>query len=174
MFILKLNGVKHKKLVANGLPHVNISRFGQAEFGENLLLRTGVANSEVGLVGTRIVVRGHGRLKIGKNVGMTNTSIFVDDSITIGDNVMIGGGTQIFDTNFHSTDADNRIAGKNASTDVKTSPIHIGDKVFIGTNCLICKGVTIGDNAVIAAGSVVVKNVGANEMHGGNPAKKLK
>ena len=152
-----LNGVKHGKIRSIGSPYINISRFGTAEIGNNFYLRTGQSNSEVGQIGTRIIVRGKGKLKIGANVGMTNATIFADNSITIGDNVMIGGGTQIFDTNFHSTDPVIRTSGKEISEDVKTAPVMIGNNVFIGTNCIICKGVIIEDNAIIPAGSVVYK-----------------
>jgi acetyltransferase-like isoleucine patch superfamily enzyme len=60
--------------------------------------------------------------------------------------------------------------GRNASS----KPIIIEDDVFIGTNCIIGKGITIGARSVIAAGSVVVKNVPADEIWGGNPAKFIK
>ncbi|MBQ8246439.1 MAG: hypothetical protein IJZ42_04845 [Lachnospiraceae bacterium] len=57
---------------------------------------------------------------------------------------------------------------------VKSAPIHIEDKVWIGTGCKILKGVTIGEGAVVAAGSVVVKDVEAWTMVGGNPAVVIK
>lgn len=52
--------------------------------------------------------------------------------------------------------------------------LHIEDYVFIGTRSIICKGVTIGDHSVIAAGSVVIKDVPADEVWGGNPAQFIK
>ena len=171
--IFALNGIKSKKIKAYGVPYVNISREGSVHIGDNFYIRTGTSRSEVGSTGSRIIVRGKGKLKIGNNVGMTNTTIFVDESITIGDNVMIGGGVQIFDTNFHSVDPSIRTSGKEVHSDIKTAPVNIGNNVFIGTNSIICKGVFIGENAMIAAGSVVIKNVGANEKHGGNPAGKI-
>ena len=54
-----------------------------------------------------------------------------------------------------------------------TSPIKIGNDVWIGTGAKILKGVTIEDGAVIAAGSLVKSNVNAYEVHGGVPAKKI-
>jgi maltose O-acetyltransferase len=53
-------------------------------------------------------------------------------------------------------------------------PITIGDNVWIGGHCAIIGGVTIGDNSIIAAGSVVTKDVPGNTIFGGNPAKKLR
>ena len=60
------------------------------------------------------------------------------------------------------------------SLNAKTSPITISDNVFIGTSCIICKGVSIGENAVIGAGSIVTKNIPANEIWAGNPAKFIR
>lgn len=56
----------------------------------------------------------------------------------------------------------------------KTSPIHIGNHCWIGCNCIVLKGVTIGDGAVVAAGSVVTKNIPPNTLVAGNPAKIIK
>ena len=58
--------------------------------------------------------------------------------------------------------------------DMYLSPIVIGDNVWIGSNATVCRGVTIGDNAVVAAGTVVTKDVPANAVVGGVPAKILK
>ena len=53
-------------------------------------------------------------------------------------------------------------------------PIHLGKKVWIGSGAIVLPGVTIGDNSVIAAGSVVTKDVPENSVYGGNPAKLIK
>lgn len=53
-------------------------------------------------------------------------------------------------------------------------PIHIGNDVWIGGSSVILPGVTIGDNSVVAAGSVVTKDVPANVIVAGNPARKIK
>ena len=168
-----LNGVKCISLKALGRARVNVSIGGRVSIGNNFYIRTGLFYTEVGSTGSRILVGPQGVLTIGNNVGMSNATIVADCSVTIGDNVMIGGGVQIFDTNFHSTDSTIRTSGHENRDDVKKAPIVIGNNVFIGTNCIICKGVTIGDNAIIAAGSVVVKSVPAGEVWGGNPAKVI-
>lgn len=166
-----LNGVKCGSLKALGRPRINVSLGGKATIGNNFYIRTGQAYTEVGSLGSRILVGPKGILKIGNNVGMSNATIVADCSVTIGDHVMIGGGVQIFDTNFHSTDPAIRTSGHETRDDVKTAPVVIGNHVFIGTNAIICKGVTLGDNAIVAAGSVVVKSIPAGEVWGGNPAK---
>lgn len=165
-----LNGVNCKSLKALGRAKINVSLGGKANIGTNFYIRTGQAYTEVGSLGSRILVGPKGILTIGDNVGMSNVTLVADCSVTIGNNVMIGGGVQIFDTNFHATDPSIRTTGHETRDDVKKAPIVIGDHVFIGTNSIICKGVSIGDNAIIAAGSVVVKSIPADEVWGGNPA----
>ena len=121
-----------------------------------------------------IVVKDNAELTIGYCSGISNTILHCHNRISIGDHVNIGAGTIIFDTNFHSTDwrkRENRI-GK--LTDIKTAPIYIEDYVFIGANCIISKGVTIGEKSIIAAGSVVTRDIPSCEIWGGNPAKFIK
>ena len=168
-----LNGVSCGKLKALGRARVNVSLGGKATFGNHFYIRTGLFYTEVGNIGSRILVGPQGVLKIGNNVGMSNATIVADCSVSIGDNVMIGGGVQIFDTNFHSIDTKTRTSGHETRDEVKKAPVAIGNNVFLGTNSIICKGVTISDNAIIAAGSVVVKSVPTGEVWGGNPAKKI-
>ncbi len=114
-----------------------------------------------------------GHLKIGYHSGMSNSVIDCSDHITIGDYVNIGAGCLIMDSNFHSTDWRVRMT-KEDTKNTRTGPITIGDVVFIGARSIICKGVTIGDHAMIAAGSVVVTDIPANCMAGGNPAKVIR
>ena len=52
--------------------------------------------------------------------------------------------------------------------------VHIGNHVFIGTRCIITKGVTIGDKSIVAAGSVVVSDIPSGEVWGGNPAQFIR
>lgn len=113
----------------------------------------------------------NGVLKIGSNTGFNGVSISCYNSIEIGDNVNIGGGTRIFDTDFHPIDWSDRRLG-NGNT--KTAPVVIEDDVFIGTGCIIGKGRRIGARSVIAAGSVVVKDIPADCIAGGNPCKVIK
>lgn len=85
--------------------------------------------------------------------------------------ILVLGGTKIYDTDFHSTNPHKRLHG---NTDVPSKPIHIGERVFIGGHSIILKGVTIGDEAVIGACSVVTRDVPAREIWAGNPAKFIK
>ena len=124
----------------------------------------------------KLYISRKGQLIIGENANFANkweVGYPNKISITIGNNVHIGGSTKIYDTNFHNMNYnERRVAELNGET--KTSPVIIEDDVFIGTGVLIGKGVTIGARSIIAAGSVVVKSVPADELWGGNPAKFIK
>lgn len=172
-FTFMLNNVKSGSIKALGRARINVSLGGKATIGNNFYIRTGQAYTEVGSLGSRILIGPQGVLKIGNNVGMSNATIVADMSVSIGNHVMIGGGTQIFDTNFHSTDPAIRTSGHESREDVRKLPVAIGNNVFIGANSIICKGVSIGDNSIIAAGSVVVKPVPPGEVWGGNPARRI-
>lgn len=110
-----------------------------------------------------------GFISIGNNVGISHTNITSFVGVTIEDNVLIGSGVKIWDTDFHSVDYTYRSCSEDS--DVKSSPILIKEGAFIGACSIILKGVTIGRNSVIGAGSVVTKSVPDNEIWAGNPAK---
>ena len=120
--------------------------------------------------GSKITVLSNAMLIIGKNSGMSNTVIQCHERIEIGHHVNIGAGCIIMDSNFHSTNWQDRLDRVKDIENHRNAPVKIGDVVFIGTRSIICKGVTIGNHAMIAAGSVVVTDVPANEVWGGNPA----
>ena len=111
-------------------------------------------------------------LNIGNNVGISNSTIFTTNAITIEDNVMIGGSCKIWDTDFHSIDPVERI--QKGDRNITSKPIVIKKNAFIGAGTIILKGVCIGENSVIGAASVVTKNIPSNEVWAGNPAKKIR
>jgi len=96
-----------------------------------------------------------------------NCTILDMAEVRIGDNCMIGPNVGLY-TAGHSIEPKGRNKGGYAL------PIRIGNDVWIGGSCVILPGVEIGDNSIVAAGSVVTKNVPANTIVAGNPAKILK
>lgn len=130
-----------------------------------------VAGPFNGVTKTRLVACKNAKIIIHDNVSMSNVGIFATTVIEIGEGTNIGGGSRICDTDFHSVYSDYRL---NGNTNIKTKPVYIGKRVFIGGHSIILKGVTIGDEAVIGAGSVVTKNIPAGEIWAGNPAKFIK
>lgn len=113
----------------------------------------------------------HGNVRIGNGCQMSNFAIHSLSSIQIGNDVMIGGGTVIFDSNCHSLLYEQRMGGHD--NDIKKHPVVIEDGVFIGMNCII-KSARIGARSVIGAGSVVMRDIPSGECWAGNPAKFIK
>jgi acetyltransferase-like isoleucine patch superfamily enzyme len=103
---------------------------------------------------------------------MSNSAICCANKITFGENVMIGGGCKIWDSDFHPINPTQRNLTPN--TNYLSKEIKIGNNVFIGGCSIILKGVTIGDNSVVGAGSVVTKSIPFNEIWAGNPATFIK
>ena len=98
----------------------------------------------------------------------SNCKIFCREEITIGENVVIAPEVIIRDSDQHI------VIDENGMEKPKTSSIHIGNHVWIGTRAMILKGVHIGDNAIIAAGAVVTRDVPNNCLVAGVPAKIIK
>ncbi len=117
------------------------------------------------------IKKGSGTLKIGNNVGISEFCYFaIRGNIFIGDNVIFGPGVKIFTEN-HSFNIAN---GNFRLQDEIRNDVVIGNNVWIGANVVLLPGVIIEDNVVIAAGSVVSKNVPSGSLYGGIPAKLLK
>lgn len=109
-------------------------------------------------------------IRIGHNVGVSGSSISAKEAITIGDNVIIGSGCIISDSDAHAIEYEARMAHAAPAT----APVHIGEGVFIGARSIVMKGVTIGARSVIGAGSVVVGDIPPNCIAAGNPAKPIR
>ena len=106
-------------------------------------------------------------IKIGKNVFINACCRFQDQGgIEIGDGSLIGHNTTIATLN-HDFNPDKR-------ANLHPSPVKIGKNVWIGSDSTILPGVEIGDGAVIGAGSIVTKNVPANSIAVGSPARVIK
>lgn len=110
------------------------------------------------------------QIRIGKSCNTSNNiSIVCMHSIEIGDNCLIGDCVTIIDSDFHRVDPSNRHNGHE-----EPKPVRIGRNVWLGSRVLILKGVTIGDNTVVAAGSIVTSPIPPNVIAGGVPAKVLR
>ncbi len=107
------------------------------------------------------------KILIGRDVGLTGTTIVAAERIEIGDRVQVGSNSTIVDTDFHPLDPAERqadfLAGAHA-------PVIIEEDVFIGMSCLILKGVHLGKGAVIGAGSVVTSSIPAGGDRSGKPS----
>lgn len=113
------------------------------------------------------------KIIIGAGVGMSGTSIVTCSSVEVGNNTYIGANVNIYGTDFHCIDASQRLKQK-STANAPTAPIKIGNNCWIASNVTILKGVTIGDNAVIGAMSLVNKDIPANTVYAGVPAKFIR
>lgn len=103
------------------------------------------------------------------NAFSNNVSLVANEQITIGDKCLIGELVSIYDCDFHEINP----ATRNRSAGL-TKPVSIGNNVWLGSRVMVLKGVTIGDNSVIAAASVVTKSIPANCIAAGSPAKVIR
>lgn len=109
-------------------------------------------------------LRQGGAVVIGDGCGFSGTVIGAFVKIELGRNVRCGANTLITDSDWH--DDDPRSGG--------SKPVYIGDNVWLGEGVKVLKGVTIGNNSLIGAGSIVVSDIPANVVAAGNPCKVIK
>lgn len=124
-----------------------------------------------------------GQIKIGDYCYLgENSYIWSAKMIKIGDRVLISHNVNIYDSDTHPINPKQRhaqfeaiiIEGHPKNIDLKEEQINIEDDVWIGTNSIILKGVTIGKGAIVGAGSVVTKDVPPYTIVAGNPAKSIR
>ena len=155
-----------------GVPIIRQSRRGSIKIGDSFTAVSKQQYNSIGLI-QPVVIKALGpnsRITIGDNVGMSGVTLSARASITIGDDVLLGSGVLITDNDAHPINPEDR------SDPSKTliAPVCIGDQVFIGARAIILKGVRIGFGSVVAAGSVVSRDVPARTVVAGNPAREVK
>jgi len=132
-----------------------------------------------------------GSISIGDRVYIGDSTIICKNKVTFGSDILVAWGALFYDHDSHSLDYRDRqqdikqvhsdfinakgqyLKNKNWTV-VKSAPIEIKDNVWIGMDALILKGVTIGEGAIVAARSVVTKDVPPFTVVAGNPAKVVK
>ena len=174
--ILKGNGVQFaRNLICYGIPEISVHKSATFIIGDKCTINTGIKFNPIGrYTPSFFMVRENAVLKIGNNVGISSTAIICHKEIIIDDNVKIGGGVCIYDTDFHSIDPLLRQDSIKDKKSTISKPVRIKKNVFIGAHATILKGVTIGENSIVGACSVVTKDIPANEIWAGNPALFLK
>jgi acetyltransferase-like isoleucine patch superfamily enzyme len=138
--------------------------------GERCIFRSAAWSNQVGLNRPCMLstVAAGAELRIGTNCGFSGTVLAAVESIVLEDRVVCGANVTITDTDWHGLRASDR-RGPAAH-----SPVHVARDVWIGMNATILKGVTIGEEAVIAAGSIVTDSVPAGVVVAGNPARVVR
>jgi|ERR1035437_2610335 acetyltransferase-like isoleucine patch superfamily enzyme len=165
-----IKGVKiGKKVVFNGFPRIRRNENSKILIGDNCTFNSAKNSVSVGLQKrcTFVTLKKNSEIIIGNNTGGSGITLLAAIKIKIGNNVMIGAHSMIIDTDFHHTNPNKR----HDNIDIPARPVIIEDNVFIGTNCMILKGITLGENSVIGANSVVINSIPKNSIAIGNPCK---
>lgn len=154
-----------------GLPRLQLVKDSELRIGVQCMFRSKPASNPIGIDQpvTFCTLLSTAKIVVGNGVGISGGTICARQLVEIGDGTLIGANTYIFDNDFHAIDPIAR-ADDDYSM-VRSAPVWIGSNVFIGTRSIILKGVTIGDNAVIGAGSVVTRSIPRNAIAAGNPCK---
>jgi acetyltransferase-like isoleucine patch superfamily enzyme len=153
-----------------GRPLVSLAKGGTIEVGQGVRIYSSTRANPLGLSRPCVLraLTPSARLVLADSVGLSGAVLCAGNSIEIGEKTIIGAGAMLFDNDFHR-----RIGEWDWSDDCQTGsrPIKVGRGVFVGTQAIILKGVTIGDRAVVGAGAVVTKDVPPLHLAIGNPAR---
>jgi acetyltransferase-like isoleucine patch superfamily enzyme len=185
------------------VPSINLHLIAQRAAGRSTCVKAGSAiissgariynlsgGSERIRIGNRSIVQGElmtlahgGQIKVGDWCYIGKGSrLWSGASIDIGDRVLIAHGVDIFDTLTHPLDAAGRhrqfqaiyLKGHPTDLDLDDRPVRIGDDAWIGAGAFVLRGIQIGAGAIVAARSVVSRNVEPYTVVAGNPAKEIR
>lgn len=171
--LLRSHAVCSGKISVIGAPVIEVSPGSVVSFGKDVVL---ISNNLATLGVNHPVVlrtlRPGARITLGDRVGMSGGTICAAQLVQIGDDTKIGANVVIVDTDFHSLNPDQR--SDETYCTIGASDVVIGRRVFIGMNSIILKGVRIGDNSAIGAGSVVTNSIPPDSIAAGNPCRVIR
>ena len=157
-----------RNVILNGFPTIRRKGSGKLIIGDGVTLNTTRWSNALNTGGSmNLCVENGATLEFKRGCGVSASQIIANIGIEIGEDALIGAGCLLCDSDMHEVPLG---SGKPTAM----APIKIGNNVFVGARSIILKGVTIGDGAVIGAGSVVAGDVPAHSISGGNPAKQLR
>ena len=163
---LKIHSVEYGKRLRGNRPF--IKNTGRIKLGNNVSLNS-YPGGEMHTTGLQTHLR-EASIEVGDNCHLNGAMIHCRTSVKIGAYCLFGPGTKIVDNNSHRVAIDPLERRKSPQSE----PINIESNVWVGMDSLILKGVTIGENSIVAAHSVVTKTVPKNVIVAGNPAKVIR
>jgi acetyltransferase-like isoleucine patch superfamily enzyme len=172
-FWLKMLGVRvGSNLKSSGRPVIHRFRGSHIAIGARCEMSNRMASNILGLAHACMLstVAENAKLIIGDDVGMSGVAICARQKIVIGNEVLLGANVLIVDNDFHPIAPESR---RYSRDNIASAPISIGDRVFIGANATILKGVEIGEGSIIGAGSVVTGRIPPKAIAAGNPARVI-
>ncbi len=131
---------------------------GQLALGEEVWLRTDQGEN-------RITIYPGARVELGARTLVNAAMIVSKQEVVIGEDARLACGVRIFDADLHDFDRD---------TPERSEPVRIGSRVWLGADVIVLRGVTIGDDTIVGAGSVVTRDLPAQTLAAGSPARPLR
>jgi acetyltransferase-like isoleucine patch superfamily enzyme len=172
---LRLRGVQIKRnLRVYSFPLCRRHFSATIKIGSNVTIFNKLSENPAGISHRSVLIASKpgARLIIGDNVGMSGVVLDCTKEIVLEDFVYLGAGVMVYDTDFHPINfSDRRVKDKSK---IKSAPVRICEDAWIGARTIILKGVTIGPRAVVGAGSVVTRDIPADCIAAGVPAKFVK
>lgn len=162
------------RAIIKGWPLIDIDQGATVRIGQNVTLNSLNTGYHINMHSpVKLYAEGQGtEIIIGADTRIHGTCLHACKRIEIGKKCLIAANSQIFDSNGHDLSFKN--VENRPNTKGRPKPVVIEDFVWIGANCLILPGVRIGRGSVIAAGSVVTKDVPPMSLAGGNPANVIR
>ena len=162
------------RAVIKGWPLIEIDKGASVRIGHNVTLNSSNIGYHINMHSpVKLYAEGQGtEIIIGADTRIHGSCLHACKRIEIGSKCLIAANSQIFDCSGHDLSFEN--VENRLNTKGQAKPVIIEDFVWIGANCLILPGVRIGRGSVIAAGSVVTKDVPAMCLAGGSPARVIR
>lgn len=152
---------------------VNVYGGGSLVISDNVIINSHIRYNPIGgQSGCIFYADSRAQIIVGRGTGISNTTFCAKVKIELGEDVYIGGDCRIYDTDFHSLNREERVNPPDHG--VKSKPVYIENGAWLGASVIVLKGVTIGENSIVGAGSVVTKSIPPNQIWAGNPAQYIK
>lgn len=153
-------------------PVIYMEHGSEIEIGNRCVFRSDFDSNLIGVTRPCIISTHSPQaiIKIGDDCGFSGVSIGVKEHLEIGNNVIVGANSYITDFDWHALDPLDRDNPRK----IVSKEIVIEDNVWLGLNCIVLKGVRIGRNSIIGAGSVITKDMPADSICAGSPCRVLK
>jgi acetyltransferase-like isoleucine patch superfamily enzyme len=158
-----------------GMPIVGVAAGSRIRLGDRVVLCSDSRFTALGVDHPVVLrtLRPGAEIVIGNDCGISGGSICAAIRVELGAECLLGANVTLADTDFHPTNADGRRYNKNPQ-EIAAAPVKISSNVFIGTRAMVLKGVCVGRNSVIGAGSIVIRSLPPDVVSAGSPAKVVK
>ena len=158
-------------MAMRSLPYCRRHPGATIQIGHGVTISNRLCENPAGISHKTVLVanRRGAKLRIGNHVGLSGAVLFCSKQIIIEDYVKLGVGAKVYDTDFHPVDPERRRARDDGM--ILCEEVRICEDAWVGAEAMILKGVTIGARAIVGARALVTKDVPADTVVGGVPAR---